>query len=110
MSGTELEDKEQAAASGSAGGTDDESPRLNDQVGKGYTKDSKSSGSNLGAKLKKRKGVIGGILGAGASGLILLTIISAPLKLEHIVNNLQERFFGTSESAVSKQTDNLVNN
>ncbi len=47
-------------------------------------------------------GAVGGII-VTASIFIFLSLI--PLKIMHIVNNLQNRFYATSENAIQKQTD-----
>lgn len=57
----------------------------------------------------RRNKIIGGIgLGGGFIGLLIFGFLALiPLKIESIVNNLENRFFSTSENAVSKETDNL---
>jgi hypothetical protein len=64
------------------------------------------------ATLQHKKGIS---IGVGAGGGLLAIVISiffllVPLKIEHIVTNLQSHFFSSSESAVDKQTDRLLGN
>lgn len=79
-----------------------------DTVGSGYNpEDTKKRGGRwLRRNRKKLFGGAGAAVGlAGVSASIFLLLI--PLKIEHIVSNLQSRFFATSENAVQKQMDKL---
>ncbi len=49
-----------------------------------------------------------GIFAAFAGILLAGFLALIPLKLEHIVKNLENRFYATSENAVSKETDNIM--
>jgi len=57
---------------------------------------------------RRRAGTTGGITGL-VVGIIIFAIMSIlPLKILHIVNNLEDRFFSTATSAMEKQVDRLV--
>ncbi|HLG91315.1 MAG TPA: hypothetical protein VI336_04125, partial [Candidatus Saccharimonadales bacterium] len=59
-------------------------------------------------KGRGRKAAVGGSIAALIIvGLIALFIALIPLKILHIVNNLQDRFYSTAQNAVEKQVDNL---
>jgi hypothetical protein len=56
----------------------------------------------------RRKALIGGGLTTGLIGIIIsLVFLLIPLKIENIVTNLQNRFFSTSDNAVSNETDTM---
>ena len=59
---------------------------------------------------KHRKAMlIGGGATTGIVGLVVVVFLMLiPLKIEHIVNNLQTRFFSTSENAVERQSENML--
>ena len=57
---------------------------------------------------KKKIGIGGGILGAVVGGSVGLLFMLLPLKVEHIMNNLEGHFFSTSENAMQKEIDNMV--
>lgn len=89
------------------------------RVGHGYRPDN----LNELTKIKpSAKGVLGFaranrgkiIIGGAAAGFVTLLIIGffalLPFKILHIVNNLQNRFFATSENAVQRETDVLFSN
>ncbi len=60
--------------------------------------------------LKKRKKglLIGGGVGGGIIGLLVAGFLFLiPLKIEHIVQNLESRFFGTSQSAIQNESQKL---
>jgi len=69
---------------------------------------------NIGAVLRaagtnRRALLFGGGVATGLVGLfVVIFFILVPLKLEHTVNNLQNRFFATSENAVGTETENLL--
>ena len=50
-------------------------------------------------------GIIGGIIGIGVAGFLILI----PLKDRNFVNDLQSRFFATTDSAVNGETKKLFN-
>lgn len=55
---------------------------------------------------RRRKVFAGGaVAGAIVTASILIFLSLIPFKIMHIVNNLQERFYATSENAIQKQTD-----
>jgi hypothetical protein len=85
----------------------------NDKVGGGYGEEEPSKTDNVRRRLqgKKKAAFLGGgglvLIIAGALASIFISL--APLKILHIVDNLQERFFATSESAVQRRTEALMN-
>lgn len=86
------------------------------QVGRGYRPDNPEELTKLKPSVR---GVIGFaktnrgkiIIGGAAAGFVTLLIVGffilLPFKILHIVNNLQNRFFATSENAVQRETDVL---
>jgi hypothetical protein len=61
------------------------------------------------ANKHKKLMLIGTGLSTGVIGLIVAVFfVLIPLKIEHIVTNLQNRFFSSSENAVDKQSENLL--
>lgn len=85
-----------------------------DQLGKGFRQEDESSDDpkNVRARLKsKRKAFfMGGGIAAGVVGALIAVFLAfAPLKILNTVENLQERFFATSESAVQRRTEALMN-
>lgn len=53
--------------------------------------------------------LIGTGLSTGVVGLtVVIFFMLIPLKIEHIISNLQNRFFATSENAVDKETSNML--
>ncbi len=96
------------------------SDKYEGQVGRGYISDANQ------AKIAQIKPSVRGVLsfagknrgkliiGGVAASLVALLIIGffalLPFKILHIVNNLQSRFFATSENAVQKETDVLFSN
>lgn len=94
----------------------EETPPDPHQVGRGYRPDNpeeltklKPSVKGVFGFAKTNRGKV--IIGGAAAGFITLLIIGffalLPFKILHIVNNLQNRFFATSENAVQKETDAL---
>jgi hypothetical protein len=89
-----------------------EEPRYENQVGSGYSASSKGSGTS---KLRymmigtgRRKTASGAVISSIIAGMIIAVFFSLlPLKILHIVSNLQNRFYATSENAVQKETDHL---
>lgn len=89
----------------------EESPLHSDQVGSGYKPGGqKNSLRSRLFKNRKRTALIGG----GATGLAALLIAGflflLPMKVLHIVNNLQSRFYATSENAMDREVDRLFSN
>lgn len=58
----------------------------------------------LAAKHKKGIGVGAGVVGGLAGIALMIFFMLIPLKIEHIVQNLEKRFFATSENAVDRET------
>ncbi len=83
-----------------------------DQIGPGF-KQEEATGirrfeSTLNG-LNRRRVLLGGGITAGVVSIIVTIMMSLiPLKLVHIVENLQNKFFSTSESAVEKYTQKLL--
>lgn len=59
--------------------------------------------------LKQRRKVLAGGGAAAGVGAIMLTtfFLLIPLKIEHIVNNLESHFFSSSNSAIEQETQNM---
>jgi hypothetical protein len=76
----------------------------------GFKFNDSDKGGRLGAAMKMvakhKKGVgIGAGVGGGLVGIALMIFFMLiPLKIEHIVQNLENRFFATSEDAVSRES------
>lgn len=84
---------------------------INDKLNKGYTGDgSKKTGLsnmfNSKSNLKKRMAIAGAAAGGSALFGVLVFIALLPLKIEHIVQNLENKFTGTAQNAVEKETQN----
>ncbi|NBW29619.1 hypothetical protein EBR37_04525, partial [bacterium] len=72
--------------------------------------DKKGKSQKIGGLLKSRRSkIIGGAgLGGGIVGIIIAAFMALiPLKIEHIISNLQNRFMSTSNNAISKEMDSL---
>lgn len=83
-----------------------------DQLGKGYGEESErfAKTKNILRRVSgsRRRNIIGGgVLGGGLAGLLLMLFLSLPLKVQHIMNNLQSTFFAAAEQATEDMTDNL---
>lgn len=83
-----------------------------DQLGKGYGEESErfAKTKNILRRVSgsRRRNIIGGgVLGGGLIGLLLMLFLALPLKVQHIVNNLQSTFFAAAEQATEDMTDNL---
>lgn len=62
-------------------------------------------------KGRGRKAAAGGGLGLGVIGLIIgALLIMIPLKIEHIVQNLEKHFFSSANQAVGDETDTMMKN
>lgn len=86
--------------------------QLTDQVGKGFN--AISSATPVGRLktivgfLKKRRTLVGGGAGLGLIGIIIaLFIMILPLKIEHIVQRLEKRFYASSKNAVENETQTM---
>jgi hypothetical protein len=85
---------------------------INEKIGKGYTgKDSTQSktlsklySSNSG--FKKKIAIAGAAAGGSVIGGVLIFLALLPLKIEHIVTNLETRFNATAENAIGTETQN----
>jgi len=71
-----------------------------------YKKSGKSK-AGLRGRLTTRRNVIMGSAAAIVIALVIGFMFILPLKIMHIVTNLQSHFFSTAESAVEKETDHL---
>jgi hypothetical protein len=57
----------------------------------------------------RKKGLIGGGIVVSIIGVLFTIFLGLiPLKIEHIVQNLQNHFFATSENAVKKETNKML--
>ena len=56
---------------------------------------------------RKKVGITAAVAAATAAISIAIFLSLLPLKIMHIVTNLQNRFYATSQNALEKQTDNL---
>jgi hypothetical protein len=75
----------------------------------GYRKHAKPSGAKTWLDKNRRKLIGGGSVVTILVALaIALFIFVLPLKIMHIVNNLQQHFFASSQSAVDKETNVLM--
>ena len=87
-----------------------------DQLGRGFNPSDESFKDKLAKRLtftssQKKKGLIGGGVVSLVIGIIVLIIfVLVPLKIEHIVNNLQNHFFGGSSNAIKKESGSLFGN
>lgn len=109
-SAKDLENKEQTPPDRSGfSGRDD----INEKLGQGYTGKGSTKSKGLSklyssnSKLKKRVAIAGAAAGGSAIGGVLLFMAMLPLKVEHIVSNLQGKYSATSENALGKETSNL---
>ncbi|MEK7561355.1 MAG: hypothetical protein AAB541_00635, partial [Patescibacteria group bacterium] len=89
------------------------------RLGRGYRPDNPQKLSELKpsvagvfgfARKNRGKLILGGAAASFLTILIVGFLILIPFKILHIVNNLQSRFFATSENAVQKETDVLFSN
>lgn len=102
-----------ARAEKNAGKDIDTPPKHENQVGKGYSKEadlSKAGASPRGLLRFARQNRGKTILGAGVLSVIIAIIIVGiffflPLKILHIVTNLQSHFFATTNNASEKMVD-----
>ncbi|MEX1059297.1 MAG: hypothetical protein WEC17_02610, partial [Candidatus Saccharimonadales bacterium] len=56
---------------------------------------------------KRKAAIFGGMAAAIIAAIIAAFLFLIPLKILHIVNNLQARFYATAENAVEKETEKL---
>jgi hypothetical protein len=103
-------------------GKEDESPdrstfsaadKINERLGKGYTGKGSNQSKMLSklyssdSGLKKKIAIAGAAAGGSLIGGVLVFVAFLPLKIEHLVSNLESHFGATSENAVNKETQNL---
>lgn len=67
----------------------------------------KSKVGNFLVKNRKKSLIGGGIVGAIIGLIIAAFMALIPLKIEHVVQNLQKHFFATSENALQNETEHL---
>lgn len=88
---------------------DSEEEPEDDTVGKGYS--GRAAGKTKGRgrfRLTRRRAAIGGGAAVGVAGTsVFLFFLLLPLKIENVVTNLHDRFFGTADSAVQGETQTL---
>lgn len=83
------------------------------QLGRGYVKSAKGKNKGRGlSRLKRRKRLM--LFGGVGVGISIATVFAffalLPLKVLHIVNNLQSHFSASTENAVQKESDVLFSN
>lgn len=80
-----------------------------DQLGKGYSEEKGRRGNKNSKNIMQRRPLLigGGILGGGFIGLLLALFVSLPLKVQHMVNNIQGVFFSSAEQATEDMTETL---
>lgn len=106
----ETPDREALAGAEEAGGDQDyqAAEKHEQQVGRGYKKEPEKVGL-VRRTLGRRNRLF--LLGGSATGVIIIIVVLflslLPLKILHIVNNLQSHFFSTGESAVQNETNVL---
>ncbi|HEY5550167.1 MAG TPA: hypothetical protein VIK37_03170 [Candidatus Saccharimonadales bacterium] len=84
-----------------------------DIVGSGYTGQGAHRPSRFRGLLRTRRRKVlfgGGLLAVLVTAAIALFISLIPLKILHIVNNLQDRFYATAENSMEKEVDRLYSN
>jgi len=87
-------------------------PQIKDRLNKGYTgnKDEKTKTSNLfhsSSSLKKKIAIAGAVAGTSAIGSFMVFLLLLPLKIEHVIENLEQHYGSTSSIAVDEETDNM---
>lgn len=122
MSDTELEEREQSAGAHDDLGVPKEHAEAEaEELEKAFADDSiKEPDGGLykggqapkpsNGKLKKRLLAGGGIAGIGIVTAVISFFALLPLKLVHIVENLQGHFFSASDSALNNYTDSIFSN
>lgn len=97
-----LYNAEKDGATDSGSGSDSE-PEKDGLFNPGDRQQSKTFRDRMKAKVtRKRSSAVAGAVGGVAAITIMVSVATVPLKIEHMVENLQNRFFSTSESAVKK--------
>ena len=73
------------------------------------TRNSKNNKSTVGGRLKKKAALVAvGIIGTAIGAVVIGFFFFIPLKIEHLVADLEKHFFASSENAVQNETDNLL--
>lgn len=106
--GSDVQDKEEAAEKGEKNTNADASEI--DKLGGGslYNPEKGSGPKKSGSFFQKnKKKMLTGGIGTGAGGLLIGMLMLLPLKVEHMVNNLQKTFFASSEQAAEDMSDTL---
>jgi|GEM_PF-1605633 len=106
----QLKDKEERAPdrSGFSAGDD-----MRETLGKGYTgKGSRQSKGlaklyNSDSKLKKRVAIAGAAAGGSLIGAILIFLALLPLKIDMLIQNIDQTFGAATNQALETETDNL---
>jgi hypothetical protein len=86
---------------------------INEKLGKGYSGkgSTKSKGLsrlfNSNSGLKKKVAIAGGAAGGSAIISVLVFLALLPLKIEHIVTNLESKYAAAGSQAVDTETQNL---
>jgi len=98
------------------GGKEDSSDKLDklsDKLGAGFNPNDKAGKDklkllfSLNAAQKKKALLGGGIIGGLIAIIVGLFLVLIPLKIESIVDNLEDHFFASSENATEGETENL---
>ncbi len=109
-----LEDKEKltgGAAGGLVSGTSLKSETTNPAAASSIVGGASMMGKKMFGAVKKNKKNIA--IGGGAAGGLAALIVSMflmliPLKIEHIIKNLENHFYASGNQALQKETDNLL--
>jgi hypothetical protein len=113
----ELADDEKAGADNDKGGKAESAE--SDKLGRGFTgggknDDNPSLGSKLGTAIggllgTKRRKVIAGAFGGGLTGLLIaLLVFVLPLKILHMIENLENKFFSSLNHSAQKEAETLT--
>jgi hypothetical protein len=108
---TENSPTQEEIAAAEATGGEKKSKAYENQVGKGYQKHTQQIGF-VRRQLGRRNRLF--LIGGAGTMIVVIAIVIflslLPFKILHIVNNLQNHFFSTSENAMSKETNALFSN
>lgn len=85
-------------------------PSAEEPSGGLYTGKGGSSKKPTSSKLKKRLLLGGGVAGVGIVTAVIGFFALLPLKIVHIVENLQSHFFSASDAALNNYTDSIFSN
>lgn len=87
---------------------EDDENKPDERLGQGYVDAAPNRLARVRRKFTRRRVAFGsafGIFGFGGAAVLFLMLI--PLKVENLVQNVENRYFATSENAVGTETDNL---